>query len=36
MSQEQDRTFIRNFMVVLVALTVAGIACGVLANSIAG
>lgn len=36
MSQEQDRTFIRNFMVVLVALAVAGIACGVLANSIAG
>ena len=36
MSQEQDRQFIRNFMIVLVALAVAGIGCGVLANVISG
>lgn len=36
MSQEQDRQFIRNFMVVLVALAVMGFACGVLANIVAG
>lgn len=36
MSQEQDRQFIRNFMIVLVALVVAGIGCGVLANAISG
>ncbi|EAR20444.1 hypothetical protein NB231_13986 [Nitrococcus mobilis Nb-231] len=34
--QEQDRQFIRNFMAVLVALTVMGIGCGVLANIVAG
>lgn len=36
MSKEQDHQFIRNFMVVLVALAVMGIACGVLANVVAG
>lgn len=36
MSQTKDRQFIRNFMLVLVALAVAGIACGVLANTVAG
>ncbi len=36
MSQEQDRQFIRNFMVVLVALAVMGIGCGVLANIVTG
>lgn len=36
MSKEQDHQFIRNFMMVLVALAVMGIACGVLANIVAG
>lgn len=36
MSKEQDRQFIRNFILVLLALALAGIACGVLANVISG